>query len=305
MRKRSMNVSKSLTVLLVIIMIGCFIPTGVGLSTDKNIMESPQDNLNWWDDWKRDLNHNEIEDSIEKLQPDERIGIFIHYDRHPDDEDVSRLSSFDFDVKYVYKYIDVICARNVAVGDVGKLSYLPNVVMIKLEPKIYPLLDISSRAIKARDSDNFSPNTVFDMGYTGEGISIAILDTGVDDLGRTPSQRHESLDDLDDSQSTTDDKFIAGVDFTQEETILIPRDGSYNPDDTFGHGSHCAGIAMGTGGADDIYVGVAPMARLVDIKVMENWGTGNLGDTVAGIDWWPWEMMERKGSHPLLQLIPP
>jgi subtilisin family serine protease len=280
-----MNTSKYLALSLILLMVGSFIPTGVGLFTDNNIMEPSQADSNWWDNWKGDLNHNKIEDSIENLDRDERIGIFLHYEHHPDDEDVNRLSSFDLDVKYAYSCIDVICARNVAVEDVQKLSCLPNVVMIKLEPKTYPLLDISSRAIKARDSDNFSPNTVFDMGYTGEGISIAILDTGVDDLGRTPSQRHESLDDLDDSPSTTDDKFIAGVDFTQEESIWVPRDGSYNPDDTFGHGTHCAGIAMGTGGADDIYIGVAPLARLVDIKVMENWGAGNLGDTVAGIDW--------------------
>jgi subtilisin family serine protease len=285
MEKRSMTVSRNIALLLTILMIGSFIPSGVGLSAESFINESPQDKTNWWDDWKGDINHNKVEDSIEVLGQNERIGIFIDYDRHPDDDDVNRLSSFDFDLKYVYKYIDVICARNVAVEDVDALSHLPNVVMIKLEPKIYPLLDISSRAIKARDSDNFSPNTVFDMGYTGEGISIAILDTGVDDLGRTPSQRHESLDDLDDSQSTTDDKFIAGVDFTQEETILNPRDGSFNPDDVDGHGTHCAGIAMGTGGTDDIYVGVAPMARLVDVKVMENWGAGNQGDAIAGIDW--------------------
>ncbi len=280
-----MNLSKSMTLLLILLMLGCIVPSGVGLPTDNFLRETTLNNSIWWDYWKGDANHNRIEDSIEELGPDDRIGIFIDYERHPDDEDVKRLSSFDFDIKYVYKYIDVICARNVAVSDIETLTLIPNIVMIKLEPKIYPFLDISSRAIKARESDNFSPSTVFDMGYSGEGVSIAILDTGVDDLGRTPSQRHESLDDLDDSPSTSDDKFIAGVDFTQEESILVPRDGSYNPDDTFGHGTHCAGIAMGTGGSDDIYVGVAPMARLVDVKVMENWGAGNMGDAVAGIEW--------------------
>ena len=36
-------------------------------------------------------------------------------------------------------------------------------------------LDVSCRAIKARESDEYSPETAWDLGYTGEGINIAIL----------------------------------------------------------------------------------------------------------------------------------
>ena len=92
----------------------------------------------------------------------------------------------------------------------------------------------------------------------------------MDDGGFFPNQRHSSLDDMDDDPGTTDPKRIAGVDFTQDESMFVPRDGSYDPDDVDGHGTHCAGIALGTGGGEDNYIGIAPQARLVDIKIIEN-----------------------------------
>ncbi|UCE73940.1 MAG: S8 family serine peptidase [Methanomassiliicoccales archaeon] len=283
-----MNLSKNMALLLTILLITCSFMDGAGLASNDNTREKQDGESNWWDDWNRDKNHNKIDDVIEEIAPEEKIGIFINYDRHPTKEDINRLSKFDIDIKYVYKYIDVICARNVDFEDVMAVSRLPHVVMVKLETKVYPALDVSARAIKTRESDNYSPTTAFEMGFTGAGVSIAILDTGVDDGGWAPGQKHDFLDDLDDNPVTnevSDRKRIAGVDFTQEETILVPRDGSYDPDDTYGHGTHCAGIALGTGGSDKQYIGMAPQARLVDVKVIENWGKGNTGDTMAGLEW--------------------
>ncbi len=236
--------------------------------------------------WSCDRDQDKIDDTIEEIQdPEERIGVFICYDHRPDENDAKKLAKFDLEAKYIYKYIDVICARGVAIKDVKKISNLPGVDIVKLEPEVYPALDVSSRAIKARESEEYSPLTVGDLGFTGEGISIAILDTGVDDGGMFPGQHHDSLDDLDDNPSTNDPKRIAGVDFTQEESILNPRDGTADPDDTNGHGTHCAGIAMGTGGSDGTYMGMAPQARLVDVRIGEVWGSVNAGDAIAGIEW--------------------
>jgi serine protease AprX len=280
-----MNLSKNIALLLSLLLITCSIFTSSALPIDDDGTNTEKEEQKWWENWDGDKNHNRIEDIIEELGPEERIGIYIDYDRHPNQNDVSRLTKFDFDVKYVYKYIDVICARNVAVSDVEELSYLPHVVMIKLEPKIYAQLDISARAIKARESNDYSPNTAAELGVTGEGISIAILDSGVDDGGYFPNQRHESLDDLDDNPATNDLKRRAGVDFTQDESFLNPRDGTYDPDDIDGHGTHCAGIAIGTGGEENTYIGIAPQARLIDVKIIENYGAGNAGDSIAGIEW--------------------
>jgi subtilisin family serine protease len=282
-----MKISRKMVILLVILLISCTFTNVIGAALPDASQENIEEHV-WWKDWKRDANRNKIEDIIEDISPNERFGIFINYDRMPTEMDVNRLSKFDFDVKYVYKYIEVICARNVVFEDVDEISCLPHVIMVKLEPKIYQTLDVSTKAAKAQESDKYSPTTAWELGFNGAGVNIAILDSGVDDGGWAPGQKHEFLDDLDDDPVTndaSDRKRVAGVDFTQEESIFVSRDGSYDPDDTNGHGTHCAGIAMGTGGESDFFMGVAPQARLVDVKVIENWGSGNTGDTMAGIEW--------------------
>jgi len=124
--------------------------------------------------------------------------------------------------------------------------------------------------VKARDSGIYSPETAWDEGYTGTDIVIAILDTGVDDS-------HESLNG----------KFVAGVDVSNQGFDI-----NGNPDDGNGHGSHCAGTAMGNGGATDDdgdgeadFMGTAPDAQLVDVKIGTDLG-GNLGNSIIrGIEW--------------------
>ena len=129
-------------------------------------------------------------------------------------------------------------------------------------------LDVSCRAIKARESNRYSPNTAWDLGYTGKGINIAMLDSGVDD-------GHPSLDG----------KFVAGAEFTKGSSTK-PTDGSYNPDDNSGHGTACAGVAMGTGGSEGTYMGVAPDAKLIDVKCFQQPTDKDLSQNfVKGIEW--------------------
>ena len=41
------------------------------------------------------------------------------------------------------------------------------------------MLDTAVKAVKVRNSDEYSP-VVWDKGLYGEGINVAVLDTGVD-----------------------------------------------------------------------------------------------------------------------------
>ena len=106
---------------------------------------------------------------------------------------------------------------------------------------------------------------VWSSGYTGEGITIAILDTGIDDT-------HPDLDDLDDNPGTTDPKVLDEVNFSDDLTA----------DDGNGHGTHCASIAAGTG---ETYTGVAPGAWLYNVKVLNKNGAGLWSGIIAGIQY--------------------
>jgi len=244
-----------------------------------SIIESKERPEGWWLHCSFDANRNGIDDQLEYLlstkELDYRTNIFVDYSYHPTEDDVARLKQFDAEIKYVYKYINTTCMRNVKLRDIEKIYSLPGVVMVEIEPEVRKFLDSSVAGMRAKKSNVYNLGVWNDTGITGKGINIAILDSGVDN-------NHDSLNDMDDNPSTTDPKFIAGVDWTRSLVII---DGSDDPNDVDGHGSHCAGIAMGTGGWSYDYRGVAPGARLVDVKVMKNLGSGSAGDIISGIEW--------------------
>jgi serine protease AprX len=59
-------------------------------------------------------------------------------------------------------------------------------------------------------------------------------------------------------------------------------------DDGFGHGSHVAGVIAGrsfTSWGSRGYMGIAPNASLVDVRVLDSLGLGQVSDVLSGIDW--------------------
>jgi serine protease AprX len=103
----------------------------------------------------------------------------------------------------------------------------------------------------------------FNRAINGSGKNIAILDTGID-------QTHPDF-----SFPNGTSKIVEAISFTGEST-----------GDGFGHGTHCASIAAGTGVASSgQYVGVAPGAALLNVKVLNNQGEGLESWVISGIQW--------------------
>jgi len=114
-----------------------------------------------------------------------------------------------------------------------------------------------------------APN-LWSLGYNGSGIKIAILDTGID--------------------ANHPDFFVNGESKILVNVSFIDYDFDGKPDeppvDYHGHGTHCAGIATGTGGYLDLIKGVAPGAKLLIGKVLaSNVGIGFWDWIIAGIEW--------------------
>lgn len=115
-------------------------------------------------------------------------------------------------------------------------------------------------------------------GYTGQGVTVAVIDTGVDldhpDLvsnlfvnpGEIPGN---GIDD--DANGFVDD--VNGYDFADRDA---------NPDDESGHGTHVAGtIAANRNGFGA--TGVAPDATILPVRVLGTNGSGSTNDVAAGI----------------------
>jgi subtilisin family serine protease len=102
-------------------------------------------------------------------------------------------------------------------------------------------------------------NTVWDSGFTGKGIKVAVLDSGID-------PNHPDLSgQIEESKS-----FVPG------ETV----------DDKHGHGTHVASTVLGTGAASEgKNKGVAPEARLIVGKVLNDAGSGLDSWIIDGMEW--------------------
>lgn len=103
---------------------------------------------------------------------------------------------------------------------------------------------------------------VWQGGARGEGVGIAILDTGI--------YPHPDL-------VTPNSRIVAFKDFI---------DFRLRPYDDNGHGTHCAGDAAGNGTkSKGSYSGPAPKAKLIGVKVLGKKGSGNMSSILAGIQW--------------------
>ncbi|MEM9673608.1 MAG: S8 family serine peptidase [Bacteroidota bacterium] len=97
-------------------------------------------------------------------------------------------------------------------------------------------------------------------GFTGKGVNVAILDTGI-------YQKHPDFAN----------RLIEGKSFIQNEVWNL--DGN-------GHGTHCAGTALGSQSAQGgMRYGVAHEANTFIGKVLSDAGSGSTSGIIDAIDW--------------------
>ena len=101
----------------------------------------------------------------------------------------------------------------------------------------------------------------WDAGYTGRGVDVALIDTGV-----------SPVDAL-----AADGKVVYGPDLSFESQAP-----NLTNLDTNGHGTFMAGLIAGNGSD---YRGMAPGARIVSLKVGVVDGAVDVSQVVAAIDW--------------------
>ena len=135
-----------------------------------------------------------------------------------------------------------------------KVAKIESIKYISDDIETSSLLDIATQGVGARTANK--------MGYTGKGIGIAVLDTGI--------YPHPDL-------IRPRNRITAFKDFVNR------KDGPY---DDNGHGTFVAGVAAGNGySSGGKYAGVAPEASIIGVKVMNKNGEGNASKIVAGMQW--------------------
>lgn len=212
-----------------------------------------------------DLNANRIEDSLENLGSEDERVIVLH--------DGNLTGSVAGSVQHD---LGILPGSSMIVpgNRINELSKMQGVKGIYKDQRLRILDQADYGEVSAASSQ---PNGGWSLstanpddprksrdGLDGQGITVALVDTGVD-------VAHSALDDMDDDPSTDDPKLLAFKDFVNKQDY---------PYDDNGHGTHCASLISGTRG-----IGVAPGSSLVVVKVMDRDGACYLSDALTALDW--------------------
>ncbi|MCP4428884.1 MAG: S8 family serine peptidase, partial [Chloroflexi bacterium] len=140
------------------------------------------------------------------------------------------------------------------------LSFNANVSWVSLDGAV------ESAGKPPKDDGPTTVNTYLDtlgvrdawaLGYDGQGIGIALIDSGIE---------HADLND--------------------HVVVEVPFNIHSNIEDYSGHGTHVAGVIAGSGdGSRGDYAGVAPGASLIALSVGDYNGNAYESDTVAALQW--------------------
>jgi subtilisin family serine protease len=122
-------------------------------------------------------------------------------------------------------------------------------------------------------ADTVQAKQLWGEGWSGAGVDVAVVDSGVVPVNGL----------------TSPGKVVNGPDLSFESGEAGARHL-----DTYGHGTHMAGIIAGRDDAvptpvrdapHDRFVGIAPDARIVNIKVADSAGATDVSQVIAAIDW--------------------
>ena len=223
------------------------------------------DDRPWWERSALDQDRNKVHDSLQESHF--TTGIGLSYGVEVSGAHIAALNELGFEVVDIIESVDAVLLGLVNTSMVEILAQLDDVVMVERYGEIHLYGDIQTPAVKARNSTLYPG--AWDLGVTGDGVVIAMVDTGVDN-------EHPGLSE----------KFVAGYDavcfvHTDPTCVLAGgrvEDGSYDPDDGNQHGTACMGMAAATGidasGAQTDFYGAAPDAALVDVRIGTDAGAG-------------------------------
>ncbi len=175
-------------------------------------------------------------------------------------------------------WIDNVIAVRVKVGLLKKIAMLPDVVEIFENFKVHILEPVEKKPL-ALDQEASSwgifkirANEAWAAGYTGEGVRIALIDTGVDISH--PALQGKMLDVVPETP-----KYEGGwMEFDDYGNPIFS-----DPWDSYGHGTHTSGTALG-GDTENILIGVAPGATLMHAMVFHG-PSATFEACLAGIEW--------------------
>ncbi len=188
--------------------------------------------------------------------------VIVQYKITPTARHRRRVQELGGEEKHRFDFIKAAHYR-ISARAIAKLAEDPDVLSITPDYKVAGTLEYARPAVGA--------NIAFQYGYDGSGIGVAIIDSGITEN-----------DDLMNAEGKS--RVVYSEDFSVAGPSSMP-----DPLDHYGHGTHVAGIAGGSGANSTgnhytkTFVGIAPNANLINLKVLGGDGSGNDSAVIAAI----------------------
>ena len=219
----------------------------------------------WWEYTTLDSDRNGVHDSLQNVSGIVNVG--LSYSEIITDDDRDLILSMGYQINQELHSVNSILIGSIDSNEVSNLSEIDGVIMVERYGSLVFYGDVQTPSVKAKNS-TYYPGA-WDLGVSGQGVNIALTDTGVD-------EEHPGLNG----------KFVAGYDavcFLHSDPTCIlaggrETDGSFNPDDGNQHGTACMGMAAATGiesdGTVSNFTGSAPNASTIDVRIGTDAGAG-------------------------------
>ncbi|HJX91043.1 MAG TPA: S8 family serine peptidase, partial [Pyrinomonadaceae bacterium] len=202
----------------------------------------------------------ELHEQMRSKSPTTVVKVILQLDGHMSGQLNALLRSNGVKVKKSFANFNAF-AVELPLNVVDSLSHFSEVSFISVDSEVQSL---GGHVAHTTGADNVRSMSS-DGALNGDGIGIAIVDSGI-------YAAHVAFSD----PATGLSRIAVSQDFT----------GEGRTDDPYGHGTHVASAAAGNGlVAQGQYIGIAPRATLINLRVLNSQGVGSVSTLLSALNW--------------------
>ena len=244
--------------------------------------------------------------SITKVAPTTQSSMLAVQDAVIEEIETQVLDGNELEVRYQFTYLTNSFSIETEFGNLEEIAMMDGVKSVFVMPVYYPAEAEAGNATPSATASGEMvgvPSIWEDLGYTGSGMKIAVLDTGLDldhpSFAAAPQSDVNSLT-VEDIAAVLEDLNAydrTGGSITAEELYnseKVPFVFNYSDSNLIGdhsrdnqgdHGTHVAGIAAANANVEGTeVVGMAPDAQIIVMKVFGATRAGAADDLVAALE---------------------